>query len=360
MKLYGAIDLHSNNSLIVISDEQDHVVHKRRAQKELRLVLNQLEPYRKELQGVAVESTFNWYWLVDGLQEAGYTVHLVNTNAVKTYEGLKFTDDEDDARHLAQLLRLGILPTGYIYPKEQRSVRDLLRKRAQLVRQRTALILSMKNLAQRNVGKRLSQGQLEQVGDAEIGALCAGDVHRELAFTSSLTVMRCLSEQILFIEKVVLNQAKLRPAFQNLLTVDGIGQVLALTIMLETGDIQRFATAGNYASYCRCVDSCKLSNNKKKGEGNRKNGNKYLGWAYIEAAEYARRYQKRIRQFYEHKAAKTLSVVARKVIAHKLCRACYYIMRDGIPFDVDRAFGPRVPNLIDDRQLDGGLELTPR
>src|ERR1019366_8203562 len=289
MKLYGAIDLHSNNSVTVVSDEQDQVLYNKRLPNQLPTILRELAPHREELQGIAVESTYNWYWLVDGLMEAGYKVHLVNTNAVRVYDGLKFTDDEDDARHLAHLLRLGILPEGYIYPKELRAVRDLARKRLQLVRQRTVQILSLENLAQRNAGKILSQKQVDQLDETQIREICGGDVHRALAMKSSLAVARCLEEQIDSLEKVILGQVKLRPEFRKLLTVNGIGPILGLTIMLETGDIGRFKTVGHYASYCRCVDSRKMSNHKKKGEGNRKNGNKYLAWAYIEAAQYAHR-----------------------------------------------------------------------
>jgi transposase len=338
MKLYGAIDLHSNNNVTVITNEQDQALYKRRLPNDLSTVLRAVEPYRTNLQGIAVESTFNWYWLVDGLMDTGYKVHLVNTAAVKIYDGLKFTDDEDDARHLAQLLRLGILPTGYIYPKELRAVRDLARKRLQLVRQRTSHILSLENLAQRNAGKILSQRKVEELDETAINALCGGDVHRVLAMKSSLTVVRCLDEQIGALEKVILKQVKLRPEFKKLLTVDGIGQILGLTIMLETGDIGRFPSVGHYASYCRCVDSRKLSNAKKKGEGNRKNGNKYLAWAYIEAAEFARRYSERVRRFFDRKKAKSMGVIARKATAHKLARACFYVMRDQVDFDVTRAF----------------------
>ena len=338
MKLYGAIDLHSNNSVMVVSDEQDQVLYNKRLPNDLPTILRALAPYREALQGIAVESTFNWYWLVDGLMEAGYTVHLVNTNAVKTYDGLKFTDDEDDARHLAHLLRLGILPTGYIYPKELRAVRDLARKRLQLVRQRTAQILSLENLAQRNAGKDLSSKQATELEESQIEILCGGDVHLALAMKSSLVVVRCLTEQILALEQAILKQVTLRPEFKKLRTVDGIGLIMGLTIMLETGDIGRFASAGHYASYCRCVNSRKLSNAKKKGEGNRKNGNKYLAWAYIEAAEYARRYNERVRRFFDRKKARTMGVIARKAIAHKLARACFYVMRDQVDFDVTRAF----------------------
>src|SRR5438105_9994313 len=152
MKLYAAIDLHSNNGVLVIINESDQVVYERRLPNDLGMVLAELAVYREQVQAIAVESTFNGYWLVDGLMAAGYEVRLVNTVAVKVYDGCKYTGDEQDARHLAHLLRLGILPTGYIYPKEERAVRDLLRKRAQLVRCRTLQLLSMESWVNRHSG----------------------------------------------------------------------------------------------------------------------------------------------------------------------------------------------------------------
>jgi transposase len=142
MKLYGGIDLHSNNNVMAIVDERDRVVYQKRLPNDLDTILKRLAPYQSELEGLVVESTYNWYWLVDGLMEAGFTVHLANPAAITQYEGIKYTDDDSDACLLAHLLRLGILPEGYIYPKEERPVRDLLRKRAQLVRQKVRQILS--------------------------------------------------------------------------------------------------------------------------------------------------------------------------------------------------------------------------
>lgn len=133
MKLYGGIDLHSNNSVIALLDEEDRAVYRQRLGNDLGLILSQLAPHQASLEGLVVESTYNWYWLVDGLMEAGYRVHLANTAAIVQYEGLKFSNDDSDACWLAKLLRLGLLPEGYIYPKEERAVRDLLRKRSQLV-----------------------------------------------------------------------------------------------------------------------------------------------------------------------------------------------------------------------------------
>lgn len=145
-------------------------------------------------------------------------------------------------------------------------------------------------------------------------------------------------ERIKEIEKAVLNKVKLKEEYKNLLTVPGIGEILALTIMLETGGIKRFPQVGNYASYCRCVNSKKISNGKKKGEGNRKNGNKYLSWAYVEAANKAIIHYPYVRSYYQRKMAKTNKVVAIKAVANKLSRACYYIIRDGEVFNPKRAF----------------------
>jgi transposase len=122
------------------------------------------------------------------------------------------------------------------------------------------------------------------------------------------------------------------------MTVPGIGKILALTIMFETGPIKRFAKVGNYASYCRCVGSERISNGKLKGKGNRKNGNKHLSRAYVEAAHYAIRYYEYVKRYHQRKMAKTNDVVARKAIAHKLARACYYIIRDQKAFDPGKLF----------------------
>ena len=338
MKLYSAIDLHSNNSVLVVQDEADRVILEQRLPNELPIILAQLAPHRKRIQAIAVESTYNWYWLVDGLMDAGYKVKLVNTAAVKIYEGMKYTGDEHDARHLAHLLRLGILPCGHIYPKEDRAVRDLLRKRGQLVRYRTMQILSIQVMASRNIGKGISTDAIRKLDDKGLDQLSGGNSALALAIKSNLTVLRCLDEQIAGVEAVVLKQARLRPGFRKLLTVDGIWEILGMTIMYEAGDMDRFAKVGHFASYARCVGSSRWSNGKKKGEGNRKNGNKYLAWAFVEAAHYAIRYNERIRSFYQRKAAKTNKIVGVKAVAHKLARACYHVLKEQVPFDETRAF----------------------
>jgi transposase len=193
-------------------------------------------------------------------------------------------------------------------------------------------LLSVQNLYTRNTGLSISANRIKKLTLEQVdGLFMMGDVG--LAVKANLSVMRCLEAEIKSLEQVVKERVKLKPAFRYLLTVSGIGQTLALTIMLETGDIRRFPRVGNFASYCRCVGSEKLSNGKRKGKGNTKNGNKYL-----EAANFAIRYEPLIARFYQRKKAKTHGVVAIKAVAHKLSRACYYVMRDEVPFDVGRAF----------------------
>ena len=335
---FSGIDLHSNNSVVLISDETDRIVYQKRLPNDLALILRELSVYQTELRGIVVESTYNWYWLVDGLMEQGHKVRLANTAAIQQYEGLKYTDDHSDARWLAHLLRLEVLPEGYIYPRADRPVRDLLRKRSQLVRQRTTNLLSIQNLVTRNTGESLSANQIKGLDTQQVDELLP---NRDLALAvkANLSVMCSADEQTEILERTVTQRAKLSPQFSFLKTVPGIGQILALTIMLETGDIRRFFSVGNFASYCRCVGSQKISNGKRKGKGNTKNGNKYLAWAFVEAAHFAVRFNSKIKSFDQRKKAKTKVVVAIKAVAHKLCRACYYILRDRVAFDVTKAFG---------------------
>jgi transposase len=340
MPLYGGIDLHANNSVVALMNEQDEVIYQKRLPNDLPTILEQLAPYHADIEGLVVESTYNWYWLVDGLMEADYRVHLANPAAIQQYNGLKYSDDHSDARWLGHLLRLGVLPEGYIYPKADRAVRDVLRKRAHFVRQHTANVLSVQNIMVRNTGSRFSVKRIRELTAKELKHLLP-EAYQVLAITSSLAILDCLSQQIKTLEKAVSKRLKHTPSYEQLLTVDGIGTILAQTIALETGQIGRFPTVGDYASYCRCVNSTKLSNGKRKGQGNVKNGHLYLGWAYMEAAQFAIRFNPQAQRFYQRKLAKSTNntVLARKSVAHKLSRACYYIMRDLVPFEATKAFG---------------------
>lgn len=331
MKLYAGIDLHSSNNYIGILDENDKRIFDKRIDNHLPDVLQTLEPFKNELEAIVVESTYNWYWLVDGLQENGYKVHLANPSAIQQYEGLKYSDDKWDSFWLAHMKRLNILPEGYLYPKEDRAVRDLLCRRTLFFKQRTTQVLSLQSMITRQLGIRMSGSAIKKLKEDDVNQMFESNQ----AFMATLQIgnIKNVEQDIKAIEKKVLSQVKMRKAFEMLKTMPGIGNILGLTIMLEVGDINRFAKVGCYSSYCRCVKSERVSNGKKKGKNNTKNGNKYLGWAYVEAANFAKRYSIEARKFYQRKNAQRNGIVAIKALSNKLCRASYYVMRDQVPFD---------------------------
>jgi transposase len=336
MTLYCGIDLHSNNSVVAVLDEQDRTVYEKRLPNDLETIIEVLCIYQAELAACVVESTYNWYWLVDGLMAAGFVVRLAHTSALPEYSGLKYSNDFSDARHLAHLLRLGLLPTGYIYPKEERALRDLLRRRLLLVRQRSLHHMSLQSLIARHSGQRLNTLQIKMLTRKQLAdylqghALLGGEITRQARCWLETAVKR--------IDGELQRHIKPREDYQLLQSIPGVGPVLGTTIALETGTIERFASAGNYASYARCVKSEKISNGKYKGQGNKKNGNKYLAWAFMEAGHYGAIWNPRIKRFYQRKKAKAHIMVAKKAVANKLARACYHMLKRGEVFDVTRAF----------------------
>lgn len=337
MEMYCGIDLHSNNSFAAIKNRDREDVACRRLRNELGEVLSFLEPYRDELQAVAVESTYNWYWLVDGLQEAGYDVRLMNTGRADRFSDMKYTDDKHDARWIALLLALGILPEGFIAPPQERGVRDLLRRRAFLVQKRTAHLLSLRTYFERSTGNRISASSLQQWTRKTVFSLIDDPVVAE-SMAVVVPVVTALNVQIKHAEKKILEIAELRDEFQLLKTAPGIGNIVALTIMCETVDIGRFRKASNYVSYCRCAKTEHTSNNKRKGVGNRKNGNRFLSWAYSEAAHHARCHDPLARRYFARKNSRSHHMVAKRALAAKLARACFYVLRDQTPFDPAKTF----------------------
>jgi transposase len=337
MKLYCGIDLHSSNNVVAVLDEHDRPLYEKRLNNDLDVILTVLKPFKSELVGCVVESTYNWYWLVDGLMTAGYPVCLAHTGAMAQYAGLKYTNDFSDARYLAHLRRLGVLPTGYIYPKEERGLRDLLRRRLLLVRQKTLHHMSLQSLIARYSGQRLTANEIKQLETKQIAAYLEAPILLGGQITHQA---RCwLDEAITRIERELQKHLQPREDYQLLQSIPGVGPALGTTIALETGTIQRFPKPGNYASYARCVKSEKISNGKYKGQGNKKNGNKYLAWAFMEAAHYAAIWNPQIKRYYQRKQAKTHILVAKKAVANKLARACYHMLKRGEVFDVTRAFG---------------------
>jgi transposase len=335
--LYAGADLHGNNVFLSVCDQAGDNVFRRRVKTNLEAVNAALDPFWERIKVLGVESTFNWYWFVDGLREQGRNVKLGNPAKMAQYDGIKITGDLSDADWLAEQLRLGIFPECYIYPKETRAVRDALRRRQLFVRRRTQAILSLSGLLERYGLPSPSAAKMEKWTLADIQATGL-DPWVQLQLETLLDAIHesdCLAKKI---EKQVLAFVKPTQQYLRIVTLPGIGRALGMLIVLESGDFKRFPTAGDYASYCRTVKSERTSNEKKKGSNNSKNGNKYLAWAFIEAATFAARFNPRIQSWYEKKKRKSGVVKAKKALACKLAKAVWHVM-NGKEFDEALLFG---------------------
>jgi transposase len=335
--LMAGIDLHSNNVMVGVVDQSGRRLKHQKLDCDLEQIDGFLQPFKPRLKSIAVESTFNWYWLVDGLRARSYPVVLANPAAIDQYSGIKHADDKNDAYFLAELQRLNILPTGYIYDPVLRPVRDLLRRRLNLVHQRTALMLSFKSLYVRTTGQTMSLSRLKGMEADEALGLYKHPANQLIAKVQKEHIEQ-LSRSIERIEKAVLSRARELPYYQRLNTLPGVGRILGMTITMEVGEISRFKSAGDFASYCRTVASKRTSNEKNKGDNNRKCGNRHLSWAFVEAANFARRYDERCRRWFDRKAARTCTVVATKALACKLAKAAWHVMAHDVDYDPQRVF----------------------
>jgi transposase len=336
-KLIAGLDLHSNNVMIGVTNQDGKRVAHRKLECDLKQVTQFLKPLKPQLQSMAVESTFNWYWLVDGLRDQGYPIDLANPAKIEQYSGMKHVDDKDDAFHLADLQRLNILPKAHVYDPELRPVRDLFRRRTNLVHQRTALLLSFKSLYARTTGQTLDLSDVKKMEPKAAPKLYEHPANQLIAQVQAEHI-QALEKSIQRIEKAVLASAREIPLYEKLLTIPGIGRILGMTITMEVGDIKRFRTDGDFASYCRLVDARRLSNGKLKADNNQKCGNKYLSWAFVEAANFSRRYDEPCRRWYDRKAAKTSKVLATKALACKLAKAAWHVMAGASNYDEKRMF----------------------
>jgi len=341
MKFYCGIDLHARDSFICIIDDSEKIHFKGKIPNRLENFIYHIGSFSPR-PSVVVESTLNWYWLVDGLMDVGFEVTLAHSLGLYMITGAKVKTDRRDAFSLARLLRLNAVPHGYIYPKEKRPVRDLLRKRNRLVNLRAAEYTDLRRVLYQNGILDYSKSEIKHIGEGEL-LRCFDHPMLRCHFLLQLERIDFFTRQIKVLEKTILGTVDDEPVFELLQTIPGVGKILALTIFYETGDINRFPGPKNYSSYCRVVPGIAQSGDTiKKGRGS-KQGNPHLKWAFNQAAIFSVRYNDIIRKFrqahMERRKSRARRLISVSIVAHKLAIAAYWVLTNHVPFDEELLFG---------------------
>ena len=326
-KQYCGIDLHAKSMyLCVLSHDGKTLLHKN-LPTDPDVFLNAIAPFREDLV-VAVECIFTWYWLADLCAQEGIAFVLGHALYMKAIHGGKAKNDRIDALKIATLLRGGMLPQAYVYPAEMRSTRDLLRRRLFWVRQRGQLLAHIQN-THHQYNLPTPKARLAYRKNREDVAEHFADSAASESVSSDIELAEHYDSLITKLELYLCRQTKLHDQdnFYRLRSIPGIGKVLAMTILYEIHDIDRFERVQNFASYSRLVKCEKSSSGKRLGTGGNKIGNVHLKWAFSEAAvlflranPVAQRYIENLRR--KHGKAKSLSI-----LAHKLGRAVYFMLK---------------------------------
>ena len=338
---YCGIDLHALVSQIVILDGTGQVLLNRRVKNRLEEILGVLAPYGPGIH-IAIESTFNWYWLVDGLQDAGHDVHLGHPLRLAMISKAKVKTDRRDARMLARLLRSGDFPEAYIYPRETRPVRDLVRQRTRVVAQRAREYAALRLRLYRHGFLEHSANWVKRVSEEELEAMFEHPAIRPLIH-HELARIRLLSDQVTEIEQTIAALAQTTPDYEHLRTLPGTGLALAPVILYESGQISRFTSCRHYVSYARVIPGCAESAGKIRAGRGKKQGNRHLKAAFTQAAVHAIRTDETVRRLYErlkqrHPGRGSVPI-AINVIAHKLAQAAYHILKEGTVYQERLLFG---------------------
>lgn len=337
MTYYIGADLDSRSAVLVAVDAAGEVMNRKQVPTRCESVLRFIDPYRPDVS-VAVESVLSYYWFVDGLVEAGIDVHLAHPLMVKAISYAKVKMDAVDAETLAQLLRMGMLPEAYIYPKDLRPLRDLSRRRLGLSNQRSLYYREIQRLHQQIGQAGPSRTTIRRMGPSLQEVFDCETTREYLVGIEKLT--RAYDELIQPMEKKLHRQASADPRYRLLTEIAGIGKTYGPIILYESGDVSRFLNHRHYASYARLVPGVYQSGRTERPGKNPNQGNKYLKNAFRQAAVFAVRYDPVIHKFYQRKLARVhRQSIAFAIVARKLATGAYYVLRDGVAYDRRKLFG---------------------
>jgi len=334
------IDLHARQMYVCVMDRDGKkLVHTNIKNNDFGFFLKLVAPYRHDLT-VCAECMFGWYWLADACQAAGLTFVLAHALYLRAIHGGKNKNDRIDSEKITHLLRTHLIPPAYVYPAGKRPLRALLRQRLFYVWRRAELLARI--ASHQLAHNRAPIKQTRRVRDDWAEQLLAAEDHplRQCALTNDLAMIRHFDTQIAALEVQLQRQAKALAArdYALLQTVPGIGENLGMTILCEIGDIARFPTVKDFLSYSRLVKGTVASAGKIKGLRGAKLGNPYLRWAFGEAAVIAKRDPTVIGPLAQRLEARMNGnkFKANTVLAIKLARAVYYMLRSKTVFDPER------------------------
>lgn len=338
MKFYIGSDLHARSVSFAVLDQDGKVVREFSVRTRPEEVLEAIGPYRPEVL-VAVEAIGSYYWFVDTLIEAGIIVKLVHPLMVKAISYAKVKTDRVDARTIANLLRMDHLPEAYIYPRERRPIRDLSRRRAALVSERSMHYRTIQTMHQQAALTAPGREKVKRLGAEELKSRFSHSASK-LYVGSLVAINTSMSEEVEAMEDYLRVECSKDPRYALMRRIMGIGEVYAQTILLESGDVKRFPSPRQYVSYARLVPGSDNSGGKMKDGHNRNQGNARLKNAYRQAATYAVIHDPTIGRFFERKLRKVHKrCIAYAIVAKKLATGIYFVLKDEVPFDAELLFG---------------------
>ena len=333
---YCGIDLHANKMYLCILNHQGEVVLHRNIKTRPDLFLAAIKPYREDIV-VCAECMFTWYWLADICAAESIPFILGHALYMRAIHGGKSKNDKIDSRKIAGLLRGGLVPMAYVYPQKMRATRDLLRRRNHFMRKRAELLAHIQNTAsQYNLSSPL--GKISRPSQRQGVAECFADPAVQLSIAANLDMIDSYDRVLACLEQEIVANAKEhdQASYALLKTIPGVGKIIGLNILYEIEDISRFPAVQNFASYSRLVKCAKESNGKRYGSSGKKMGNAHLRWAFAEAAQLFLRGNKAAQKFYQKLVNKHGKGKALSILAHKLGRAVYFMLKNGQGFNMKK------------------------
>ena len=337
-QFYCGIDLHARTMYVCIIDDEGKILVHKNLPTDPKRFLKAIEPYREDIV-VGVECVFLWYWIADLCAEEGIPFILGHALYMKSIHGGKTKNDKVDAEKIVRLIKGGMFPLAYVYPRKMRADRDLLRRRGHFVRKRAELLAHIQNTnSQYNlepIGRRLDRrSNREGVGDHFPIPSVRQSIEADLRLIDYYDEV--IGDMESYIKRTVKNQKP--KEFYQLQSVEGLGPILAMTIIYEIEDINRFARVQNFSSYARLVKCSRGSGGKIKGFGGGKIGNVHLKWAFSEAAALFLRANPRGKQYLKRLEKRHGKGKAMSIIAARLGRAVYFMLKRGELFDRERFY----------------------